>query len=278
MTKYSQSGFTLIEIIMVIVILSILGIGSVQFISFSAQGYVDTVRRSELSSTATIVNEKISRLIRDALPNSVRLSADNRCIEFIPILAGSRYIQVPFSTSPASVSRNEVQVVQLDSLLMGSGYLSIFPMPSQQDLMYSGINNPGPISLETVALTSTVAGVSTYRFNNAGAFEFSLASPNKRIYFTSSPVAFCQAGTRLYFYQNYGFVGGIGNLAGNLPTSLPNRVLIADKIKADSLVFKYLPSSLRRNAIVAYELELEDVLKASETLVVNQEVQIRNVP
>lgn len=282
MTKHyldhGQSGFTLIEIIIVIVILAILGVGSVQFISFSAQGYVDTVRRSELSSTATILNEKITRLVRDALPNSVRITSDSRCLEFIPIIGASRYTQAPFTSSPAGVARTSVNTVPLDSVLSSSGYLSIFPSPSQQASLYSGADNPGFISLETVALTGTVSGSSIYTFNSSGTFEFQQESPNKRVFFTGSPVAFCQAGARLFFYRNYGFIPSVSNLVSNLPTSTPNRLLVADKILPNSFVFKYLPSSLRRNAIVAYELELQDSSNLVETLVVNQEVQIRNVP
>jgi MSHA biogenesis protein MshO len=279
MKNYSpQFGFTLIEIVIVIVILSILGVGSVQFISFSAQGYVDTVRRSELSSTATIVNEKMTRLLRDALPNSVRITSDNRCIEFIPIIGASRYTQAAFPGSPSGVSQNTVHMVPLDNVLSSNGYLTIFPMSSQINSLYSGSDNPGFISLETVSFTSTVSGASVYTFNNSGSFVFQQRSPNQRVFFTSSPVAFCQSGTELFYYRNYGFIPNISNLVTNLASTVPNRLLIADKLLANSLIFSYLPSSLRRNAIVAYELELQDSSKITETLVVNQEVQIRNVP
>lgn len=277
-TAKSENGFTLIEIVIVIVILSILAVGSTQFISFSAQGYVDTVRRSELSSTATIVNEKISRLIRDALPNSIRITSGNQCIEFMPILAASRYTQAPFASSASGVSRNNVHVVPLDSLLDDDAFVSIFPMPNQQSSLYSGSDNPGYLSLEKVTENGSSAGSAIYTFNNSAAFEFLQTSPRSRIYFVDSPVTFCQSGDKLYFYRNYGRVSNLASLISSLPTSIPNRLLIADKLQANSLVFSYLPSSLRRNAIVAYELELQDASNNSETLVINQEVQIRNVP
>lgn len=273
-----ERGFTLIEIVIVIVILSILAVGSTQFISFSAQGYVDTVRRSELSSTATIVNEKISRLIRDALPNSIRITSGNRCIEFMPILAASRYTQAPFVSSASGVSRNHVQVVPLDGLLDDDAFVAIFPMPNQQSSLYSGSDNPGYLSLEKVTENGSASGSTIYTFDNSAAFEFLQTSPRSRIYFVDSPVTFCQSGDKLYFYRNYGRVANLASLISNLPSSIPNRVLVADKLQANSLVFSYLPSSLRRNAIVAYELELQDASNNIETLVINQEVQIRNVP
>lgn len=272
MMGLKHGGFTLIEVVMVIVILSVLAIGSVQFISFSAQGYVDTARRGELASTATILNEKISRLIRDALPGSVRVNADQSCIEFIPVIGASIYINAPFIFADTTVT-----AVNLDSLLSTNGRLSIYPVPSGENDLYTISRNPGLISSNTVS--AAVAGDDiTFTFSGGASFQFEKSSPQNRLYVVDQPNAFCQVGTQLYFYRNYGFVGDIANLAAALPSTIPNRLIIADKLLASSIRFSYLPASLRRNALVAYELELQDDSNIGETLVVNQEVQIRNVP
>ncbi len=270
-----EKGFTLIELIMVIVVLSVLALGSVQFISYSALGYVDTARRSELASTAIILNEKMSRLVRDALPGSVRISSDKRCLEFIPIVAGTQYIQAPIVGSP--VSQTQVHAVPLDGALAQMGYLAIYPQASDINIIYSDTINPGYISNEMAVVTATVNNASVFTFNNSATFQFLLNSPTQRLFIVSSPVAFCQEGTSLFYYRNYGFVGDISNLAAGLPNSVPNRLLVANQLLANSIQFSYLPSSLRRNAIVAYELSLIKNT-SSEHLVVNQEVQIRNVP
>ncbi len=247
-------------------------------LSFSAQGYVDTVRRSELSSTASIVNQKITRLVRNALPNSVRITSDARCLEFIPILSASRYVKAPFQGSPAIIPRTSLNLVPLDTLINQGGFMSIYPMPNQQDSLYSGSDNPGYISLEKAQVSGSDAGSSIFTFENSGTFEFIQASPSQRVFITDSPRSFCQMGTQLFYFRNYGFIPDVDDLITGLPNTLPNRLLIADKISPSSLVFKYLPSSLRRNAIVAFELSLQDTSNAAENLVVNQEVQIRNVP
>jgi MSHA biogenesis protein MshO len=87
-------AFTLVELVMVMVVISILAIGSVKFISQSAQGLVDSAERQSLASTATIAVEKVLRQVRRALPNSVRIFDDggNSCIEFVPILHSSEYL------------------------------------------------------------------------------------------------------------------------------------------------------------------------------------------
>jgi MSHA biogenesis protein MshO len=167
-------------------------------------------------------------------------------------------------------------MVPLDARLDQSGFIAIYPMANQLASLYSGADNPGFIS--TNIATTTVANPELFTFAGALSFEFFQHSPTQRVFLTDSPVAFCQSGNRLYFYRNYGFEPNMATMIDDLPTTVPNRLLIADKLIADTLTFTYLPSSLRRNGIVAYELELQDSSNGAETLVVNQEVQIRNVP
>ena len=73
-------GFTLIELITVIVILSIVSLISVRFVSLSVQGAIDTANRQRLAMTAGIINEKLRRDLRDAEDTDV--GADDQCIEF----------------------------------------------------------------------------------------------------------------------------------------------------------------------------------------------------
>jgi MSHA biogenesis protein MshO len=101
-TRHPSAGFTLIEAIIAIVITGIVaGIVAV-FIARPVQGYADSVRRAELTDTADVALRRMTRDIRLALPNSLRLrdssgnvgscSAGATCfIEFIMTSAGGRY-------------------------------------------------------------------------------------------------------------------------------------------------------------------------------------------
>ncbi len=257
---------------MVIVILSILSVGSVQFISYSALGYVDTVRRSELAASATIANEKISRMVRDALPGSVRVNSDQSCVEFIPVVAATQYLQAPIVGNVSSLT--QITAVPIDAGLPQTGYLSIYPLAANINILYNDTLTTGFITNEVATIGTPVAGASVFTFSS---FQFLQASPQQRLFITSQPVAFCQKNTVLYFYRNYGFVGDISNLAAALPSTVPNRLLISDQLKVSSLVFNYLPSSLRRNSVLSFQMEFMKG-NSDESLLVNQEVQIRNVP
>lgn len=94
-------GFTLVEMIIVIVITGIIGGIVAVFLRLPVQGYVDSARRAEMTDIADTALRRISRDLRIALPNSVRVrnAAGAPCVnpaaacylEFIPTIGGGRY-------------------------------------------------------------------------------------------------------------------------------------------------------------------------------------------
>ncbi len=82
-------GFTLIEMIMVIVITGILASVVAVFITKPVQGYVDSVRRAELTDAADVALRRMTRDVRRALPNSLRTVAGG--FEFIMTKGGGKY-------------------------------------------------------------------------------------------------------------------------------------------------------------------------------------------
>ncbi|MDE2616542.1 MAG: type II secretion system protein [Burkholderiales bacterium] len=88
-----QAGFTLVEAIIVIVITGILAAVVAVFIRAPVEGYLDSVRRAELTDTADVALRRITRDVRLALPNSLRVTTTGgmNYIEFIMTSAGGRY-------------------------------------------------------------------------------------------------------------------------------------------------------------------------------------------
>ena len=104
MRNNSCAGFTLVEAIMVIVITGILAGMVAVFIKAPVDGYVDSVRRAELTDAADTALRRIARDVRTALPNSFRLVtvAGSSCVEFLPTLGGGRYRIAPTTDGTSS--------------------------------------------------------------------------------------------------------------------------------------------------------------------------------
>jgi MSHA biogenesis protein MshO len=275
MKKFKVSGFTLIELIMVIVILGIMGAVSVKFISHSAQGLVDTGERQALASSATIAVEKVLREVRRALPNSVRIFSDsgNACLEFVPILYSSEYLSIPIAS--AGTSFQSIQFV--NAVGNETGYVAVYP--NSETSVYE--SNKAISSTTAVASPVGVAGsanenLQTLTFSSASSYHFLTDSPEKRFYLVSQPVSFCDdANGRLWRYQNYGFHL---DSTGSIPTTGANRSLIADSLAVGSLEFNITPPQLQRNAVVRMSLTIVRPNDTTESINVSQEVQLRNVP
>jgi MSHA biogenesis protein MshO len=271
----NHSGFTLIELVIVIVVLGIISVGSLNFISNSAQGLVDTAERQVLASTATIAVEKVLREVRRALPNSVRTFSDggNECLELVPILHSSEYVSIP--TASAASSFESIKFVTESGT--ESGYVAVYP-----NSLISVYDTNQSVSSST-ATASTVGGASvpnvelqTITFSDSSGYRFPTESPSKRFFLVDQPISFCDdINGRLWRYQNYGF-----NLdsTSSIPTTGSNRILIADSLKTNSLSFNILPAQLQRNAVVRMSVVIERGGTSTEQVDITQEVQLRNVP
>jgi MSHA biogenesis protein MshO len=85
-----QNGFTLVEIIMVIVITGILGSMVAVFIRAPVQQYMDAGARAELTDIADLALRRMANELRTAVPSSVLATGTTR-IEFLPTKDGGRY-------------------------------------------------------------------------------------------------------------------------------------------------------------------------------------------
>lgn len=89
-----QRGFTLVELVIVIVILGVIGGMVAVFMRSPIEAYFATGRRAELTDVADTAVRRISRDLRKALPNSVAVTTatgGQACLVFIPTRNGARY-------------------------------------------------------------------------------------------------------------------------------------------------------------------------------------------
>lgn len=104
-------GFTLVEVIIVMVVTGILSGMVAVFLKTPVQSYVDTAARGEMTDVADLTLRRMTRELRLALPNSVLVSADRKTLQFLLTRTGGRYIDVgdsppatllPLDFSPAA--------------------------------------------------------------------------------------------------------------------------------------------------------------------------------
>lgn len=91
-SRFSK-GFTLVEMIMVIVITGILGGMVAVFLKHPIQQYMDISRRAELTDIADTALYRLAGDVSTAVPNSIRVAGCgvSPCFEFLPTKDGGRY-------------------------------------------------------------------------------------------------------------------------------------------------------------------------------------------
>ena len=83
-------GFTLIELIMVILITGMVAATLVIFLQPALRSYVDTSRRADLTDMADTALRRMAQDIRSAVPNSIRQGGAT-CFQLVPTNGGGRY-------------------------------------------------------------------------------------------------------------------------------------------------------------------------------------------
>ncbi len=267
-----QRGFTLIELIMVIVLLGILSFGTTQFIVNSSQSYVDTARWQQQGSSVRAAVEKISRELRNALPNSVRvvdrdgfLSADKQgdCIEFVPVLADSIYTSLPLA-APATLF-NAVPFVSSTgpSINPQSSRVSVYPINANDIYLLSATSTVSSL----LDASSMLEGTAEVAVLMQQPHRFPRGSPGQRWFMVSDPISFCiDSGGRLFRYSRYGFQPAqpTPGLLGH--EAVPERSLLAVGVRGR---FGVTP------ALVQLTLAIRE---RGEGFSISHEVALRHVP
>lgn len=251
-TEKFQSGFTLIELIAVIVILSVLVSIGTGFVVKTTESYQRTQTRALLVNTSRQALERMTRQLRNALPYSVRMTNANSCIEFMPIVAAGNYFNpVPDQTNLAE-PRAVIPTSPLDVNFGNPRFVTIGAMAANE--IYG-------------ATASSRAGYAGGSINLTAAKRWQRNSINKRFYLLDNPQAFCVVGNELRFYEDL-------NVNDSGVTLTGDSSIIARNIAAGS-PFSLSAGSENRGTLVAIAL---DFSSGGETINFTQQVSIRNAP
>ena len=253
-----NGGFTLVEAIIVIVLTGILASAVAVFLRAPVQAYLDVARRAELTDIADTALRRIGRDLRLALPNSVRVTAGNTAIEFIPVKSAGRYREagpgdiLDFSSSADTsfdVIGPGVDIQANDSIVI-------------YNLGITGADAYPP-GLNRRAASSLGSNLSVVAFIGTGV-QFPFSSPPRRFHVVGRPAAYICAGGLLTRYSDYNY--------GTTPTSGNSGVLASN---VSGCRFNYEPGVTAQNGLVTLELA---ITKDAETVNLVQQVHVSNVP
>jgi len=270
--RAAGAGFTLIEMIMVIVIMGIIAAVLSRFIAKPVQGYLDSSRRAALVDAADTALNRMTREIRLALPNSIRVSGGN-AIEFLRVRAGGRY-RAEGAGNPLDLNAAAGTFDVLGAFDSGE----VAPGSFSTGCGASGnggcvvIYNTGQFGADAYAEDDvadiTAAGATSISFTRATPFP--LASASQRFFVIDGPVRFvCDTGTgEVRRYAGYGI-----NAAMAAPLVGGNSALLVDKVSA--CTFSYAPGTATRGGLATLEIRLTD---QGESIGLVQQIHVSNVP
>lgn len=271
-------GFTLIEMIIVIVITGIIASTVAIFIKPAIDSYTASVRRAELTDAVDTALRRLSRDVRTAVPNSMRQHS-NTCVEYAPIKAAGRYRREKdlAANDELNFSAADNQFDVLNMTPAGTepavgDQVVIYNLAQDVADLYAASNNRG-----TVAAGSTAA-----RVQMSPNKLFPLASPNASFQLVpaSGPVALVCTGVgiasgsgtgQLVARTGQGYVAATGTCPA-VVAGITDTVLV-DRVSACS--FNYNSDVLRRHGLLTVSLSL---MRDGETVNLVQQIHIDNVP
>ena len=293
----AQGGFTLIELIVVVLLLSVVVGMTSTLVLRPLEGYADVRRRTALTDSAERATRRIGRDIRAALPNSVRVSVDGQKLELIHVLDGARY-RAEGGVNPSTVDHTAA-TDWLDFTGQETSYNALGRF-QELNLGY-GVGSPAgyriaiyptETTLYSDAATAADPGVITQ--GAAGAFQladdgdedqvqlnagfemrFRLASPRQRFYVVDTPVTYiCDVGAgTLVRYWGYAIAAvqpedpSVNPLLSGSSATLANDISGCD--------FSYTTSTATHSGLVTIDLA---VSRGTEQVRLLQQVHVSNAP
>jgi len=292
----NQKGFSLIELIIVIVLLGLMAAGAGMLIVRPIEAYSDQLRRQQLVDSAEMALRKISLDIRRALPNSIRFvsGVNSWALEMINTVDGARYRDEVGGGFTATSHILDFSATDTDFNLLGRfTTLASATLPNNfRAVIYN--TNPAGIYSDAVSVdasgiisypqgltisTSTAAGFDDeHHIALPAAFKFNFQSPSQRVFIVDGAVSYiCEAG-RLMRFDGYGYVSNQANVDTVAELSLlagaANTGRVASQVSSCGI--SYQPGSSQRGGLITLDIALSD--SANETVRLMHQVHVDNVP
>ena len=269
-TTRSIQGVTLIELVVVIAITSIIAATVALFIRRPVEGYADAARRAALTDEADTALRRMTRDLRLALPNSVRVDGSGKFVEFIATTGGGRYRAEVDSGGGGNI---------LDFSAADAAFDVIGPVPTLaagNHVVVYNLYNTGTVS-NAYSGDNRAAYVSTAAPTiNIASTLFPEPSPAKRFHVVSGPVTYGCTGGQLIRYSGYAY-----NAAQVAPPVGGSSAVLAGNVDVGECQFVYTAGALtERIATVSIILQINSTSAGGgvERVRMFQQAQVSNAP
>ena len=287
MITRQEKGFTLVELVVVIVLSTIVVSFMAMFIGGPVRAYTDQARRSELVDLADGALRRIARDVRRALPNSVRVTTSGSVValEMLNTIDGVRYREQP----PPADPDKQLDFSAADSAFNSVGTFTSLSKPFSSTGHYLSVYNVGVTGADAYELANVITPPGTQIDIDADAtpgednviispaFQFAYGSPAQRIFLLDGPLTYlCDLGAgTLTRYSGYGITAlhSDRDSAAELIAAGAVDTLVSEKIAACNIA--YAPGTSQRAGLVSMQLGISD---AGESISLLHQVHVNNVP
>lgn len=292
-----SAGLSLIEMVTVISLTGILSVGLAQLLQHPMNGYVAVSRRAELVALADLAIGRLTRDLRSALPNSVRIAGGGTRLELMHTTGGARYRREPGVNDPGGPDEHDHRAAT-DRLSFGgdqrfnvlgrfqdlaaphgvplpAGHrVAIYPTGANVWAEAASAAGPGVITPAATSVTIVDDGDED-QVVLSSAHRFRFSSPNGRLFIVDTPVSYLcdSAEAALWRIDRY-------PPTASQPASLTTAPLAAGRVqraadRVERCAFDYRPGSPTRAGLVTIEIVLES---HGERVRLLQQVQVQNAP
>ena len=268
--QHSQQGFTLVEMIMVIVITGIIGGMVAVFLKAPIQQYMDVARRADMTDIADTALRRIGRDLRLALPNSVQVHTSGSgantiyYLDFLSTSGGGRY------RSGAGGTNNILDFTIADYSFEVLGTMTPTCLANDQVVVYNlGI---APADAYAVAGNNrTLCGSVASPIVNITAKQFPFESPNARFQIVHEQVRYiCDPVAQTL--KRYSFAGNA--IVAPSATVPAGGVLLATNVNSCSFSYDAFVVA-QRSGLVTMNL---GITENNETVTLYSAAHVSNEP